>query len=363
MFIPQNVDETESNVGESKPAQVEGRGVFDASSPLPRLDVALSAERIQLDDFPLADWSPFEARDPPAGPLTAETIRKSVAAGARQVHAIFSKELLGRSEGEFDLAVKRVLAGTDELGRGRIHARVENGRATIGPIEVEAHDGGSARGSLIYEPRDRDVVVAARARIDRFDYGRLARRVRPGSAVDGTVSMDFRLDATAPRLSAAIEYGTGRYDFAIWPRRVNANVFDFWTVNLVFRLLPIIDVSASPMNCLVGHFDLERGKLRSVRLVIDTVNTRTEGGGRADFATDEIYLRFVPRPKVPQFFSLATPVEVRGTLDDYGIRLRPADVLGTAVQWVTSLVTVPFQRAFGTRIPEDGHDVCENPGR
>jgi len=298
-----------------------------------------------------------------AGPLTAETIRKSVAAGARQVHAIFSKELLGRSEGEFDLAVKRVLAGTDELGRGRIQARVENGRATIGPIEIEAHDGGSARGSLVYEPRDRDVVVAARARIDRFDYGRLARRVRPGAAVDGTVSMDFRLDATAPRLSAAIEYGTGRYDFAIWPRRVNANVFDFWTVNLLLRLLPFVQIGESSINCAVGQFDLDRGRFQAVRLTIDTGRSRTEGDGWIDLGADEVFLRLTPRPKVPQFFSLATPVEVRGTLDDYGIRLRPAGVLGTAVQWVTSLVTVPFQRAFGTRIPEDGHDVCENPGR
>ena len=48
-------------------------------------------------------------------------------------------------------------------------------------------------------------------------------------------------------------------------------------MNLLFRLLPFIDVSASPMNCIVGQFDLEHGKLRSRRLVIDTVNTRTEG--------------------------------------------------------------------------------------
>ena len=100
-----------------------------------------------------------------------------------------------------------------------------------------------------------------------------------------------------------------------------------------------------------------------MRLTIDTGRSRAEGDGWIDLGSDEVFLRLVPRPKVPQFFSLATPVEVRGTLDDYRIRVRPTDVLGTAVQWVTSLVTVPFQRAFGTRIPEDGNDVCADPWR
>ena len=149
----------------------------------------------------------------------------------------------------------------------------------------------------------------------------------------------------------------------MWPKELTGGVFDFWTVNLLFRLLPIVDVSASPMNCLVGHFDLERGKLQSVRLVIDTVNTRTEGGGRADFATDEIHLRFVPRSKVPQFFSLATPIEVSGTFNDYRFGVRPADAFGTAARWVASPVVVPFQRLVGERVPRDGSDVCANPGR
>jgi hypothetical protein len=172
-----------------------------------------------------------------------------------------------------------------------------------------------------------------------------------------------RLDATAPRLSDALAVGSGRFDFAVWPERVTGSVFDFWTVNVLFRLLPFFDASASYVNCAVGQFDLERGRLQSLRLLVDTANSRTQGSGTADFATSEIRLRFVPRPKVPQFFSLATPVELSGTFDDYRIRVRPTDVLGTLGQWVTSLVTVPFQRMFGARIPADGHDVCANPGR
>jgi hypothetical protein len=340
-----------------------GSGAFDTARAPPRLDAAFAAERIQLKDFPLGEWSPFEAPTATGQRLTVESAREAVGTEARRVHAIFSQELMRRIEGEFALSVKQVLSGRDELGRGLFRAKVENGRATIGPVEIEGSHGGSVRGSLVYEPRDREVVVEARVLINRFGYGRLARTIRPESKLDGTLSLDVRLDATAPRLSDALAVGSGRFDFAVWPERVTGSVFDFWTVNLLFRLLPFFDASASYVNCAVGHFDLERGRLQSLRLVIDTANSRTQGSGTAYFATSEIGLRFVPRPKVPQFFSLATPVELSGTFDDYRIRVRPTDVLGTIGQWVTSLVTVPFQRMFGARIPADGHDVCANPGR
>jgi AsmA family protein len=341
---------------------LEGRGSLDTSRVPPKFDVSLAAERIQLDDFPLGDWSAFEQRDRTGSPMTVETTRRAVADSARKAHAIFSRDLLRRADGKVDVVVKQVVSGTNDLGRGRFVTTVTSGRATIGPIEIDS-PAGSARGTLVYEPRERDVLVDARVNVDRFDYGTLARRVRDGADIDGAFSLDLRLAATTPRLSAALATGSGRFDFAVWPKRLQARVFDLWSANLLFRLLPLIDVSASPMNCMVGHFDLEHGTMRSRRLVIDTVNTRTEGSGTADFATSEVNLRFVPRSKVPQFFSLATPVEASGTFDDYRFGVRPADALGTAARWVASPVVVPIQRLVGERIPADGRDVCANPAR
>ena len=339
-----------------------GSGSLDTARTPPQFDVSLAAEHIRIEDFPLRDWSPFGERDSPSAPVTVETARRTIAAGARGVHAILSREALGRSQGTFEAVAKRVVSANGELGRGRLRAEVANGRATIAPIEVEGR-AGVARGSLVYEPREQDVVVAARVKIDRFDYGQLARTIRAQSDIDGTLSLDFRLDATAPRPSDALAAGSGRFDFTVWPERVRGGAFDLWAVNLLFRLLPFVDASTSLMNCVVGQFDLEHGKLRSQRLVIDTVNTRTEGSGTADFATSEVNLRFVPRPKVPQFFSLATPVEASGTFEDYQFSIRRADALGTAARWVASPVVVPIQRLVGQRIPADGGDVCVDPGR
>ena len=353
------VDAIRLALGESV---LEGRGALDTARAPPKLDVSLAAERIQLDDFPLGDWSPFEPRAAAGGPLTVETARGAVAAGARKVHAILGRELLRKGDADVDVVVKRVVSGADQLGRGRFVAQVANGRATIGPIEVETAAGG-ARGSLVYEPRERDVLVDAHAKVDRLDYGMLARRIRPGGDFDGAVSLDLRLAGTAPRLSDALATGSGHFDFAVWPQRLRAGALDLRSASLLISLLPFVEPGASFMNCTVGQFDLKDGTLHSVRLVIDTTNTRAEGAGTISFGTDEIQLRIVPRPKVPQFFSRATSFDVSGTFDDYRFSARTADVLAMAARWVVSPVVVPIQRLVTEPVPADGRDVCANPGR
>jgi uncharacterized protein involved in outer membrane biogenesis len=341
---------------------LEGRGSLDTSRARPRLELALAAERIQLDDFPFADWSPFELPTGAAAPLTMGTARPAVAAGARRLHALFSRERLERGDGNVDLVVKEVVAGDHRLGQGRLAVTVADGHATIAPVAVES-GAGNAWFALFYQPREHDVLIDAQARVDRLEYGALARVLGRRANLAGAVSLDLRLAAAAPRLSAVLTTGSGRFDFAVWPRHVTGGVFDLWAANMLFRLLPFVDSSASPLNCAVGEFDLAEGTLRSVRLTIDTVNTRTEGGGRADFATDAIQLRLVPRPKVAQFFSLATPIEVAGTFEDYRISVLPADTLGTAVRWASSPALVPLQRITDARLPADGRDVCGDPRR
>ncbi|MGH8682354.1 MAG: AsmA family protein [Burkholderiales bacterium] len=339
---------------------LEGKGSLDTARAPPKLDVAFAAERIQLDDFPFGDWSPFGRRVGPGTPLTVGTAREAVAGGARGIHALLSRELLGRLDADLDVAVKQVVSGKDELGRGRLAVTVADGHATIAPLAVES-GAGAAQLALFYKPRAHDVLVDAHARVDRLEYGALARRLRPGSDLAGTFSLDLRLTATAPQLAAALATGSGRFDFAVWPRHLSGGLFDLWTANLLLRLLPFVDQSASPVNCVVGQFDLEDGTLRSVRLAIDTVNSRTEGGGRADFGSGEVHLRLVPRPKVAQFFSFATPIEVSGTLEDYRIRMLPTDTVGTAMRWASSPALVPLQRFVRDRVPGDGRDVCGNP--
>jgi uncharacterized protein involved in outer membrane biogenesis len=349
------------SVGKSR---LTGRGRLDVSGDRPRLDVQVTAPRLQLDDFELAGWSAFA--NPAAdkdSTTSAEALREKVKGAAAQTQALASAEVLRRFDADIDVAVEQVLSGADRLGDGRLRAQVTGGRAFLGPAEVNV-PGGAVRLSLMYQPTEREVILRAGVFVERFDYGILARRLEPGTDAAGTFSMNFQLGSRAPTLATVMEHANGRIDFAVWPRNLRSGVFDLWAVNVFLALLPEVDPSAaSSVNCAVGRFDLRDGKLTGDAILIDTSRMRVNGVGGVDFRDETLGFRLQPRAKDLQLFSLATPVQVTGTLTDFHVGPGVGDVLATIGRFLGSLVVIPLEYLGSGPIPRDGADVCTDPLR
>jgi uncharacterized protein involved in outer membrane biogenesis len=144
---------------------------------------------------------------------------------------------------------------------------------------------------------------------------------------------------------------------------LHAGVFDLWATNVFLAVLPAMQADVTKVNCAIGEFDLRDGVLTSRRVLIDTTNTRAQGSAIANLPGNAIEARLVPQSKVPQFFTLATPIEVTGTLSDFGVKVRPGDVFATVARWASSLVVVPIRKLTETPPPADGSDVCNAPFR
>jgi len=338
-----------------------GSGSLDTGASPVRMEVALLAPMVQLDDFPLGDWSPIPVTES-AGRMTASSARRAFTTGVDSVHPLFSRERLALGNVQVEIGVEKMLAGQDDLGSTRIAASVIDGAATFGPIEI---DGRSGRAKIViaYEPREQDAVFSARAVVDRLDYGLIATRFDPASEINGVFSLDLLVDSITPEFGKLMHTASGHIDLAVWPDRLRWSGFDLWAANLMRSLLPFFSPATSHLNCVIGYFDLDEGLLASRTLVVDTTNTRALGWVQANFTTERLRMRFVPRHKQPKLVSLAIPVEVRGTFSDYRISLRPLDALGRVAQWFKTLVMVPLHWLGVGRIPEDGHDVCTEPAR
>ncbi|MGD2141398.1 MAG: hypothetical protein PVH25_13445, partial [Burkholderiales bacterium] len=97
------------------------------------------------------------------------------------------------------------------------------------------------------------------------------------------------------------------------------------------------------------------------RIILDTSKIRVTGTGKADFTKEQFALRMRPQSKAVQFFSLATPLAVSGSFDDFQINVSPGDVLETVGRLATSIFWVPLQKLGGKELPTDGADVCAAP--
>jgi hypothetical protein len=343
-------------VGES---QLNGRGTLDVTGARPRLDLRVTAPRIQLDDFAL----PRRADAAPEGQTVPEALRAQASGAATQTQRVLSAGFLRRFDAYVDVEVRQVLSGRDRLADGTLRVQLIDGRAYLGPAEVNL-PGGTAKLSLAYDANDVAVTFAAGAYIERFEYGILARRQRPDSEIEGLFSLNLELSSKAPSLNAVMGAADGRIDIAVWPRNQGAGQIDLWVVNLFRELLPVLDRGqVSVVNCAVGRFDLAGGKLTRDALLIDTSRMRVLGAGGIDFATEAIDFRFQPRAKGLQLFSLETPVRVTGTLTDFSINVSPGDVLATIARFFGSVIVVPLETIFRGPLPRDGRDVCEDPLR
>ncbi len=347
-------------VGESN---LTGHGSLITTDVRPRVDLQLAAPRIQLNDFKFDRWSLFEKKDKPDPSLSVEQVRAKAKDAAAQGQKLLSPAVLRSLDADLNVEVAEVLSGPDKLGSGTLHARLADGKFVLDPAEVNV-PGGAARVTFSYQPSETGVEVNAKVRANRFDYGILARRIKPDTDLQGLFSLHMDIEAQAPTLDALMQHANGRIDFAAWPRNFKAGIFDLWAVNLLAALVPAVDPSAeSKVNCAVARFDLRDGKLTQDQILMDTSRMRVSGTGTVDFDTEALAFRLVPTAKSPQFFSLATPIGVTGTITDFKIGVSGSDVLETTARLFTSVIVVPLQSLAGRKLPRDGADVCDSAMR
>ena len=341
-------------------SELTGYGRLDMQALPPRLDVALTAPSIQLDDFRMGDWSLEKSRKTKPKKNGAAADSPQPANGTNDTaQKILSPEVLRRQNAYLTVKVDQVVSGQDMLGNGKLEARLENGRAAIGPVLVNT-PGGSASFLLKYEPGEKDVLVNLRAEAKHFDYGILARRLDHKSEMSGIFSLDVDVNAHSQYLAEIMKYGKGHVDFVVWPENMKSGLLDVWAVNVLMALLPAVDSTGeSKVNCAIGRFVLGDGKLSDKSILIDTSRMRVSGKGGVDFNAEKIQLYVKPVAKTPQFLSFAIPVEVSGGFNNFSVGVRAEDVLGTVGQLATSVVWVPLQMMFGKKLPTDGSDVCE----
>lgn len=343
-------------------SQLNGYGKLDTRAVPPRIDIALDSPLIQLNDFNTGAWSPEKKAAPVAAqPAAKGELRKKTAAASDQAQQVLSQAVLRRQNAYLTVRVDQVASGKDVLGSGKLDAKVENGRADIGPVVLNV-PGGSAQLWLGYEPGSNDVAVDLRSKVSRFDYGVLARRMDPKTDMRGIFSLDIDVSGRARYLSEILRTGNGHIDFAVWPENMKSGVLDIWAVNVLVALLPVVDpAQASKVNCAMGRFVLDNGKLSDKSILIDTSRMRVKGKGNADFAAETFRLYVQPKAKTPQFLSLALPIEVQGRFDDFHVGVRASDVFDFIGDIATSVVRVPYQMLFGKTLPADGRDVCVAP--
>ncbi len=330
-------------------SRLRGKGSLRTGGVRPRIDVELSSDQIQLDDF--------AARAEVAAP--EEVAEEDVPDASEELVEPLSPEGLLSFDGRLAVDVEHVLSGKDELGNGELLVTLEDGRLRVDPLDIDL-PGGEFLLQADYAYSGSDVSARIRALTERLDYGILARRIDPETDMGGSLTLDLDIEGRAPSGEDLLAHASGRLDFMAFPENIEADVIDLWATGLLRALLPRLDSGPrSVVNCVVARFDLLDGVMTERALLLDTTGMVVRGAASVDFEERQLEAVFGPESKKPALFSLQTPVAVRGSFQDPRIGVAPEDVLRTFVRFATSVVVVPIQRIFGGSLPADGVATCQ----
>lgn len=337
-----SISDLDLTIGSSR---LSGKMKWRPGETRTRVDVALRAPNVQLADFP--GWEKIledepEEKDPKNDGTMLE-----------------NPDALDLIDGSLRVDVDRVMSGRDKLGAMHFVLKLDPDRLRLEPFTLEV-PGGSIGITFNSVERKNDYALDLDMSVDHFDYGVLARHLHPETEMRGLISLDVELKSKGTNAENLLHAAEGRIDLALAPAEFEAGVIDLWSVNLIASVLPIFDTGEkSVVECLIAHLNVKDGHVTEHVLLVDTTRMRVSGTADIDLEQEKIRLEFEPVSKKPEFFSLATPVVVDGSFEDFDVAVRPEDMIGTIVRFVTSVVVVPVQRFIGllTNISDDA--ICQ----
>ena len=346
-------------------SELTGSMKIDDTGPIPEASLTLHSPLFQINDFVFDDWTPFQKAEETVAAVNkaevAEPENKTGPAAAKaeqagKVHELFSPESLERLNASITVSADRVLSGDDQLGSGKIVAGLRDGRISLAPLNLDI-PGGSLSMSVSIKPGRENAEAALKVLVENFDFGVLARRADPKTNMGGIINIDVDLRSSAKDFSELLARGNGYFDFSAKPENLQAGIMDLWALNVVSAIVSRAVKGQSHIECLVGRWSMKDGYLEPDVFVIDTTLMRICGKGWVDFNTNKLSLEVAPTPKKPEFFSLATPINIQGNFKDFGLGITPGGLIGTGVKFAISPFQVPLQTVFDKPIPADGSDV------
>jgi len=327
---------------------VAGTAAYLDRQPRPLLRVTLHSDLLNAADLgPLigvtTKTSPTTAPPTQAQTMTREAAKaqERQATGDRILPAGLPDDTLlpsGQFEGgrlraidaDAELRAKRIVA-PDQLAAGNVHVRV---RLRDGVIVLTPFDFELAGGRIVsaIEVDARQPTLAARMNVDfqQLQLGQLLPRSSIVVESQGLLEGELALNGTGNSVADVAANSDGSVSLALAHAQISNLVDAAAGLNggKVLKLLLGGDKNI-PVRCGAAAFSVHDGEGKSEVFVVDTEQTRIDGGGTLDFGNEQFDLTIAPQPKHASILSLRTPVLLRGTfrhpgyeLDKKGLALR-----------------------------------------
>lgn len=340
-----NISELLLNINQSS---IAGSIDYQYTQQRPKLFIDLNSPLLRIHDINKTNnWSWLQG---------GQKLNKNSEAKSENQH-LLDPDFFDDFDAEISLKAERIETLGDWSGNGLLKLSISNKQLNIAPLIV--HSGKSSM-ELNYHlyPTDQGYHTVLGLEASQIDLQFLSSLLKPKAEYEGLIDLAVHLNGQGNSLSETLDNANGHFRFALWPEKLDADAMDFWAVNLMGFIVDGID-QTSKVNCVLVDFSIDDGLMKHNKLLLDTSHLRAEGKGEIDLKNEKINLKIYPKAKRTKWFSLETPVEIRGNIDDFKVKIEPKNVAGTIIRNIANLTYVALPLLQYRNIDKHGRDVCQ----
>ena len=272
----------------------------------PVVKAVLQSNRLDLDEL-------FPDQSQP--PLPKERSKKS-----KKPQQVFSRKPIERSA--LQALDANISLNIDALKfEGNILKKLE-GRASLvsGKLKIDhlfaTLDKGKLVSKLIFDSSKKRPSLQAKADIRELPLGEFLKNAKITDTLKLSIDAEIDVKGKGASLHEIMASLQGKSKIVGRNGRINSK-FLSGAMSGVSDIIPWFkNEDANKINCFVGRFDINKGKVLSKVLLLETVGLTVKGHGNINLGRETLDLTFVPKAKQTSLASFALPMQFKGPLTD-----------------------------------------------
>jgi len=189
---------------------------------------------------------------------------------------------------------------------------LKNGKLALAPFEA-VFSKGKMSGKVDLDASVRRPKLSVNFSAKGTDIGKLLKDMAVSDLLSGTVDTKIKLNGSGASLRQIMAGLNGNTEIIMNEGEVASKYLDFLAADLLKAMVPG-GGGATKINCLVNRFDIKQGIATNTGMLFDTEKMTISGGGKIDLRNEKLDMKIKPQPKDASLVSLATPIDIGGTL-------------------------------------------------
>lgn len=227
-------------------------------------------------------------------------------------------------EGQVRWTADELRLGEHRYSDIELESQLEGEHFTLSQVGQAPDTGGHFNAELYVDPR-LDPPASLRFTARSLDVGWLLPD--HDELVHWPADIHFEIEGPAYSSAGLLGYGNGRLEFVAGSTLGESGGFDRWKLDLFSLMLPSGEAPQDRIKCLVVNANIENGVAHGDGAVLETSHVTVAGGGMVDLRSEKLAIVLTPRPKEASLLSIATTVQVGGTLNTPEIAPAAEDIV------------------------------------